>query len=242
MVRKQSRNYMYSSMKKKKKERECDIFIKKKEKINNNNKYTIMMLNIIKQCATCATRRAGYVNKRFMSFSYPSPRTLAEITNLPLLEAEDANGIKTIWETHHDAQETCISGTMTGTQYDTLFKRLAESQYFVLPVKRDDGHFVLLSQAQEKHILFTYLEDFRNNPETALPYLAITLYDDFKDSKDLVLVRGDVSDMMTKHESNNTLHLFTKYYFSDYDWVNTFNNNSNEFKFEEHLENCLNDS
>ena len=131
-----------------KKKRECDIFIKKKEKINNNNnKHTIMMLNIIKQCATCATRRAGYVNKRFMSFSYPSPRTLAEITNLPLLEAEDANGIKTIWETHHDAQETCISGTMTGTQYDTLFKRLAESQYFVLPVKRDEGHFVLLSQA-----------------------------------------------------------------------------------------------
>ena len=72
-----------------------------------------MMLNIIKQCATCATRRAGYGNKRFMSFSYPSPRTLAEITNLPLLEAEDANGIKTIWETHHDAQETCISGTFS---------------------------------------------------------------------------------------------------------------------------------
>ena len=159
MVRKQSRNYMYSSMKKK---RECDIFIKKKEKINNNNnKHTIMMLNIIKQCATRATRRAGYVNKRFMSFSYPSPRTLAEHKFYHCLEAEDANGIKT-QETHHDAQETCISGTMTGTQYDTLFKRLAESQYFVLPVKkRMMGHFILLSQAQEKHILFTYLEDLK---------------------------------------------------------------------------------
>eukprot|EP00943_MAST-04B_sp_MAST-4B-sp1_P006172 g6172.t1 len=175
-----------------------------------------------------------------MSFSYPSPRTLAEITNLPLLEAENADGIKSIWETHHDSQATCISGTMSSSQYNTLFQRLRESQYFVLPVKRDDGHFMMLSQAQEKHILFTYLEDFRNNPETALPYLAVTLYDDFKENKDLVLLRGDISDMITKPESTNLLHLFTKFYFSDYEWVDTFNNKPNEFDFEKHLENCLN--
>ena len=195
-----------------------------------------MILNVLNK-GIC---RHTFIGKRFMSFSYPSPRTLAEITNLPLLEAENADGIKSIWETHHDSQATCISGTMSSSQYNTLFQRLRESQYFVLPVKRDDGHFMMLSQAQEKHILFTYLEDFRNNPETALPYLAVTLYDDFKENKDLVLLRGDISDMITKPESTNLLHLFTKFYFSDYEWVDTFNNKPNEFDFEKHLENCLN--
>ena len=208
------------------------------------------MMNLIRRStrktAVGALRRSvksgdRVISKRLMSFSYPSPRTLQEITNLPLLEVEDSNSIKSIWETHHESQETCVSGTMTGKQYDTLFERLGESPYFVLPVKRDDGHFILLSQAQEKHVLFTYLEDFKNNPESARPDLAVTLYEDFKSSKDLVLVRGDISDMMTKAESTSILHLFTKFYFSDYEWVNTFNNQPNEFDFEKHLENCLNE-
>lgn len=45
------------------------------------------------------------------------------------------------------------------------------SPMFVLPVQREGGHFVLLSQVQDRHCLFTYLEDFKRNPATAQPYM-----------------------------------------------------------------------
>ena len=194
------------------------------------------MMNLIRRStrktavgALCRSVKSGnrVISKRLMSFSYPSPRTLQEITNLPLLEVEDSTSIKSIWETHHESQETCVSGTMTGKQYDTLFERLGESPYFVLPVKRDDGHFILLSQAQEKHVLFTYLEDFKNNPVSALPYLAVTLYEDFKTVKPCIGARGH---QRYDDESESQAYCTCLFTFR-LRVVNTFNNQPNEFDF-----------
>ena len=177
--------------------------------------------------------------KRWMSFSYPAPRALNEITNLPLLELEDADTVKKIWKVHHQEQSTSISGTLSGAQYEMLESRAASSPFFVFPVPRDEGHFILLSQAQGKHFLYTFLEDYKNNPETATPYLSLTFYDDFKDTKDLVLARGDISDMLKKPEAERIMEFTTSFYLDNYEEIESFNHTPDKFDFVSHIENCL---
>ena len=62
-------------------------------------------------------------------------------------------------------------------------------------------HLLTLAAAcclQGKHCILTFLEHYRKNPATAEPYMAVTLYEDLIDRKQLVLVRGDYSAHLTK--------------------------------------------
>ena len=158
-----------------------------------------------------------------MSFSYPAPRALAEITNLPLLELEDAKSVKAIWEGHHKEQNTCVAGTLSGAQYDLLESRAASSPFFVFPVPRDEGHFILLSQAQGKHFLFTFLEDYKRSPATAQPWASVQLFDELLDTKAVGLVRAEVMpERLASAEADRLLMLVRRYYgTSAYDKVRT---------------------
>lgn len=57
---------------------------------------------------------------------------------------------------------------------------------------------MLFAQWQDNYCIFTFLDDYRRNPSTAEPYLALTMFDDFLDRKELVLVRGDFSGHLVK--------------------------------------------
>ena len=45
---------------------------------------------------------------------------------------------------------------------------------------------------QMPHMIFTGLEDYKARGTQATPYFTVSYYEDFADSKDLVLLRGDV--------------------------------------------------
>ena len=108
------------------------------------------------------------------------------------------------------------------------------------PVRRGEGHFLLLSQFQHrKHFLFTFLEDYKNNPETATPYFSLTMYDDFKETKDLVLARGDISDMMKRSEAQRIMEFTTSFYLDNYEAVEAFNHTPEKFDFVAHVDECL---
>jgi ATP synthase mitochondrial F1 complex assembly factor 1 len=63
---------------------------------------------------------------------------------------------------------------------------------FILPVKRDGGHFIVVGQFKGKTALITHLEDYKKSAEAADPYLALTVHDEFVQSKDIALIRGDL--------------------------------------------------
>jgi ATP synthase F1 complex assembly factor 1 len=46
--------------------------------------------------------------------------------------------------------------------------------------------------AQMPRLLFTGLEDYKIRGSQASPYLVVTHYDELAESKDIVLVRGDI--------------------------------------------------
>lgn len=172
---------------------------------------------------------------RSLSFSYPAPRTLKDITKLPLLVRESPDSIKKIWTDFHAQREDTTSIVLTKGEFELLAGRSKISPMYIFPVRRDNGFFVLLSQWQDNHCIFTFLEDYKRNPSTAQPYLAITLYQELLPIKGIVLVRGDIAiQHLQKLEGERLLHLLKDAYLGDrsYRMVDTFNNRPNEFDME----------
>ena len=80
----------------------------------------------------------------------------------------------------------------------------------------------------------TFLEDYRKNPMGALPYVTFTVYDDFVKSKQIALVRGDVSHKLSCKEAGELWRLIKRFYLEEmgsFDVVVTFNERSHEFDF-----------
>lgn len=112
---------------------------------------------------------------------------------------------------------------------------------FLFPVKKASGFFNLVLQNQDKSFIYTFLEDYKNDPSTATPYLVVTLYDELSFSKGLVLVRGDIIGDLTVVESEK-LFLMTKEFYS-IEHLNKkvidFNKNSRKFDVNNHINMCL---
>lgn len=112
---------------------------------------------------------------------------------------------------------------------------------FLFPVKKASGFFNLVLQNQDKSFIYTFLEDYKNDPSTATPYLVVTLFDELSFSKGLVLVRGDIIGDLTVVESEK-LFLMTKDFYS-IEHLNKkvidFNKNSRKFDVNNHINMCL---
>lgn len=75
---------------------------------------------------------------------------------------------------------------------------MSRSKNFIFPVYRDSGYMMVISQFQDMCFLLTYLEEYRKNPAAANPWMSVTLYDEFIPDKGIGLLRGDVSNQLTK--------------------------------------------
>jgi len=65
--------------------------------------------------------------------------------------------------------------------------------FFIQPIFRDDGFFMLLSQFQApSHFLLAYLEDYKMDPNRAQPLMTFSIFNDLTESHDLSLARCDV--------------------------------------------------
>jgi hypothetical protein len=124
-------------------------------------------------------------------------------------------------------------------EFEKLKQRGANCPFFIHPIARDTGYFVMLSQYQDKSFLLTYLEDFKKNPAAAQPYLTITIYDELQHTKDLVLVRSDICALATlnKQDSDQLTRTIVSSYIDDamYNNVFTFNKAPNEFNFDDYV-------
>ena len=100
------------------------------------------------------------------------------------------------------------------------------------------GHFIVISQVQEKSILYTYLEDYKQNPAGATPYLVVTMYDELSSDSDIVLVRGDITPLaLDQSESRQLLDLTKTFYLERANDVAAFNKGN--FNFEKHISDLL---
>lgn len=171
-----------------------------------------------------------------MSFSFPGPRKLEDITNLPLLEKEPTENIADIWTAYHDERADSLGTVIPGDSLIDLRKKAKKCPLFILPVWRDEGHFMMISQFQDKCFLLTYLEDYKVNPEGAQPYATISMYGDLVESKGLGLIRADITPNLTKKEVDRLIRLLIRFYSPHaHHHVEAFNLRPAEFDLEKML-------
>mmetsp|Transcript_7558 Transcript_7558/g.14079 ORF Transcript_7558/g.14079 Transcript_7558/m.14079 type:complete len:189 (-) Transcript_7558:505-1071(-) len=168
-------------------------------------------------------------------FTYPCPRKLREVVKMSLLEKEPPAQVEIIWNKYHSDRPNNVSTVVSSQKYTLFRKRAQESPFFILPVARDAGHFVLLLQAQGNSNLFTFLEDYKRNPTGATPYFVVTLFEELLFKKLLAPVRGDIVDsLVTKPEAQILMKAFLEHYTDEdlYSTVHKFNHQPELFHYD----------
>lgn len=93
---------------------------------------------------------------------------------------------------------------------------------------------------QMPHILFTGVEDYKARGTQAAPYYTVTYYTEFADTKDLILIRGDVvfTSKLNDSEAEWLLETTQSFYLNDkrYKLVEQFNKQTRDFEFKDVLQ------
>ncbi|GJM91006.1 hypothetical protein PR202_ga07340 [Eleusine coracana subsp. coracana] len=185
----------------------------------------------------CLPRR-GY--SKFASGFTPLQRKPLE----SILDVERAKGLSpenlvAAWDDYHLGRGH-IGASMKAKLYHLLEQRSATCRHFVIPLWRGSGYITMFMQVQMPYIIFTGLEDYKARGTQASPYYTITHYTEFAETKDTVLIRGDVvfTSKLTDEEAKCLLETAHSFYLNDvrYRLVERFNKETHEFEFKDVLQ------
>ncbi|KAL7430680.1 hypothetical protein ACHAXM_003123 [Skeletonema potamos] len=127
------------------------------------------------------------------NFSFAGPRKLNDILKMELLQDKSAIEVSDMWMTYHEGKENVHGIVMDGKKGRSLLSRAAQCPFFIQPVFRGEGHFMIVSQFQTpNYFLLALLEDYKMDPAAAQPLLTISVFDDLAETKDVVLLRCDI--------------------------------------------------
>ncbi|GAV87906.1 ATP11 domain-containing protein [Cephalotus follicularis] len=153
--------------------------------------------------------------------------------------------LASIWDDYHLGRGH-IGVSMKAKLYHLLVQRAADcgstyisSRHFVIPLWRGSGYTTIFAQVQMPHMIFTGLEDYKARGTQATPYFTVTFYTEFADSKDLVLIRGDIvfTSKLSDSEAKWLLETAQSFYLNDvrYKLVERFNKETRDFEFKDVL-------
>ncbi|CAK9142878.1 unnamed protein product [Ilex paraguariensis] len=192
---------------------------------------------------------AGFLNCGLLGFYRTSsfatgftplqPKPLDSIIDIERAKNKSPEDLSAVWDDYHLGRGH-IAASMKAKLYHLLEHRAANCQYFVIPLWRGSGYTTMFTQVQMPHILFTGLEDYKARGTQAAPYFTVSYYTEFAESKDMVLVRGDVVFMskLTDSEAKWLLETLQSFYLNDvrYKLVERFNKETREFEFKDVLQ------
>ncbi|KAJ9081433.1 hypothetical protein DSO57_1014730 [Entomophthora muscae] len=119
--------------------------------------------------------------------------SLSKIMKVEFLVNETPESISQIWTTHHIDKE-CLSAVVPGATYKSLLKKIQKCPQFLIPLPREEGHEFYFMQTHFHQIYFTSLLEYKTHGSQARPHLILTHYPELLDSKDIVLMRGDLGN------------------------------------------------
>ena len=165
------------------------------------------MLRFASRSSSLAARGA----RRSSSLSLPGvARRLGEVAKVEMLEAEEPERISAIWDSFHEHRPELAGCSVAAEEHLKITERARESPLFIFPVRREQGHFLLLSQfnAPSDMFVMTFLEDYKQNPAAAQPWLSVTLFGELLTSKAVGLLRVDIApERLSKQEGEHVLGL-----------------------------------
>lgn len=154
---------------------------------------------------------------------------------MSLIEKEPVDTINRIWEDYHAERTDNVAMSIQSNIYQEFRPRLQESSMFMLPVRREGGHFMVISQNQDNSLLFTSLEHFKSKEIFAQPMFIFTFFEELLQTKGIVLGRGDIiHNQISREEAKELMKTFFMYYLTAdlyEDFVQTFNLDSSRFDY-----------
>ncbi|KAF9683633.1 hypothetical protein SADUNF_Sadunf04G0034200 [Salix dunnii] len=171
-------------------------------------------------------------------FTPLEPKPLDSIMDIERAKTKSPEDLASIWDDYHLGRGH-IGASMKAKLYQLLLLRAADCKYFVIPLWRGSGYTTMFAQVQMPHMIFTGLEDYKSRGTQASPYLTVKYYTDFSESKDLVLIRGDIvfTSKLTDEEAEWLVETAQSFYLNDarYKLVEQFNKQTRDFEFKDVL-------
>lgn len=165
-------------------------------------------------------------------------KPLEEIIDIQRAKNKSSEELADIWDDYHLGRGH-IGASMKAKLYHLVEHRAADCHYFVIPLWKGSGYTTMFVQVQMPHMLFTGLEDYKARGTQAAPYFTVSCYTEFADSKDLVLIRGNVvlPSKLSDSEAKWLLETAQSFYLNDqrYKLVERFNKETREFEFKDVL-------
>lgn len=165
-------------------------------------------------------------------------KPLDSIMDIERAKDKSPEDLASIWDDYHLGRGH-IGASMTAKLYHLLVQRAADCLYFVIPLWRGSGYTTMFAQVQMPYMLFTGLEDYKARGTQAAPYFTVSFYTEFAETKDLVLIRGDVvfTSKLTDEEAKWLLETAQSFYLNDgrYKLVERFNKETRDFEFKDVL-------
>lgn len=159
---------------------------------------------------------------------------LSDIMKIELLENKGKQEITDIWINYHKNKD-CISGILEPHVFDKLIDNGSKYPTFILPLPRENGYEFILVQFSSNEIHMTPLLWYQTHKENAPECMTIVHYEDFKESKNVVLMRGQFDiKSLTVQEAQCLANQLQLYYTQDdntrINILKTFNQRPDEFK------------
>ncbi|EPS60985.1 hypothetical protein M569_13813, partial [Genlisea aurea] len=171
-------------------------------------------------------------------FAPLKPKPLDSIIDVGRAQNKSAQELADIWDDYHLGRGH-IGTSIKAISYSLLERRTIDCRHFVLPLWKGSGYTTMFLQVEMPHMLFTGLEDYKARGTQAAPYLTTTYYREFAETKDLVLIRGDVvfASRLSDDEAKWLLETAQTFYLNDarYKLVERFNKRTREFEFKDVL-------
>lgn len=178
-------------------------------------------------------------NSKFASgFSPLQQKPLNSIIDFERAKNKSPEELTSIWDDYHLGRGH-IGASMKTKLYRLLEQRSADCQHFVIPLWRGSGFTTMFAQVKTPYIIFTGLEDYKAKGTQASPYFTVCHYTEFAESKDLVLIRGDVvfTSKLSDSEAQWLIETTQSFYLNDvrYRLVERFNKETRDFEFSDVL-------
>ncbi|KAJ1920808.1 hypothetical protein H4219_001044 [Mycoemilia scoparia] len=123
----------------------------------------------------------------------PSVKSLDQILCTEKIDKNiTAEDLGNLWNQYHATKDNFISAAIPAETYRHLIEKSKKHPLFVLPLPRDEGIEFYIMQFEFHQVHFTSLIQYNTNQTSAIPYLTLTHYTDFIDSKGIVLMRGEI--------------------------------------------------
>ncbi|KAG0532695.1 hypothetical protein BDA96_04G129200 [Sorghum bicolor] len=182
--------------------------------------------------------RRGY--SQFASgFTPLKPKPLGSILDIERAKGLSPEHLVAAWDDYHLGRGH-IGASMKAKLYHLLEQRSDSCRHFVIPLWKGSGYTTMFMQVQMPYIIFTGLEDYKARGTQASPYYTVTHYTEFAETKDTVLIRGDVvfTSKLTDSEAKTLLETAHSFYLNDvrYRLVERFNKETHDFEFRDVLQ------